>query len=70
MAMMDKKIELAKVQGAKRPAESKPKPKDKKTIKEARNMGLTYVGGNQYANSQGQVTHLAENGYLVELNKD
>ena len=42
----------------------------KKTIKEARNLGLTYVGGNQYANSQGQVTHLAENGYLVELNKD
>ena len=70
MAMMDKKIELAKVQGSNRPAEAKAKPAAKKTVKEARNLGLTYVGGNKYANTQGQVTHLAENGYLVELNKD
>ena len=62
--MMDKKIELEKLKTKKNPTPAK------KTIKEARNLGLTYVGGNKYANTEGQVTHLAENGYLVELNKD
>ena len=62
--MMDKKIELERLKTKKNPTPAK------KTIKEARNLGLTYVGGNKYANTEGQVTHLAENGYLVELNKD
>ena len=56
--MMDKKIELEK-------AKSK-----KTTVKEARSLGLKYVGQNKYANNQGVVTHMNESGYLVELNKD
>lgn len=56
--MIDKKIELEK-------AKSK-----KGTVKEARSLGLTYIGSNKYADDKGVVTHINENGYLVELNKD
>jgi hypothetical protein len=64
-SMMDKKIELERIKSKKKPAAST----GKKTIKEARNLGLTYIGNNQYANNDGQVTHLAQNGYLVEITK-
>lgn len=75
--MMDKKIELEKTKASKKPASgskaSAKKPatsNKKKTVKEARSMGLTYVGSNKYANRDGVVTHLNESGYLVEINKD
>ena len=66
--MMDKKIELERIKSKKKPA-SAAKPTAKKTVKEARSLGLTYVGGNKYANGDGHITHLAENGYLVEITK-
>ena len=61
--MMDKKIELERLK-SKKPVAAK-----KATIKEARSLGLSYVGNNQYANNEGQVTHIAQNGYLVEITK-
>ena len=61
--MLDKKIELERLK-AKKPVAAK-----KATIKEARSLGLSYVGNNQYANNEGQVTHIAQNGYLVEITK-
>ena len=56
--MMDKKIELEKMKNK------------KSVVKEARELGLKYVGSGQYADSEGYVTHLNENGILVKLNKD
>ena len=71
--MMDKKIELEKIKSSKKPAAPAPtkKPADKKPAKkktiseEAKDLGLLYIGGGRYANSQGTVTHLNENGILV-----
>ena len=62
-SMMDKKIELERIKNKK--SQSK-----KPLVKEARSLGLTYMGSNRYANNQGVITHLNENGYLVELNKE
>jgi hypothetical protein len=56
--MMDKKIELEKMKNK------------KSVVKEARELGLKYVGSGQYADSDGHITHLNENGILVKLNKD
>ena len=56
--MMDKKIELEKMKNK------------KSVVKEAKELGLKYVGSGQYADSEGHVTHLNENGILVKLNKD
>jgi hypothetical protein len=56
--MMDKKIELEKMKNK------------KSVVKEAKELGLKYVGSGQYADSEGRVTHLNENGILVKLNKD
>ena len=56
--MIDKKIELERIKG-----------KKKTVAKEARELGLTYIGENRYANNQGQVTHLNENGILKEITK-
>ena len=58
-SMMDKKIELERLKS------KKTVPAKKSVVKEARELGLTYVGSGQYANSEGQVTHLNENGILV-----
>lgn len=66
--MMDKKIALEKIKSKKSAAPAKAPAKKKSTVKEARELGLTYVGHNKYANTEGQVTHLNENGYLIELN--
>ena len=41
----------------------------KPVVKEARELGLTYVGSNKYANSLGEVTHINENGNLIEITK-
>ena len=60
--MMDKKIELEKLK-------SKPSGVKKTVAKEARELGLTYIGENRYANNEGQVTHLNENGILKEITK-
>ena len=58
--MMDKKIELERIK----------KTGAKKTVaKEARELGLTYIGENRYANNHGQVTHMNENGILKEIAK-
>jgi hypothetical protein len=64
-SVLDKKIELERIKSKK----SVPASNKRNTVKEARELGLTYVGSNQYANSQGQVTHLSRNGYLVEITK-
>jgi len=65
--MMDKKIELEKIkQKGKSPA---PAAKKKSVVKEAKDLGLTYVGQGKYSNTEGQVTHLNENGQLVEITK-
>jgi hypothetical protein len=62
--MMDKKIELEKIKSKKSTPTDK-KPAKKKTIsEEAKDIGLTYIGAGRYANSQGQVTHINENGRL------
>ena len=53
-SMLDKKIELEKV-------------KKKTAVKEAVELGLTYVGNGKYANTEGKVTHLNENGILIPL---
>jgi hypothetical protein len=53
-SMLDKKIELEKV-------------KKKAAVKEAVELGLTYVGNGKYANTEGKVTHLNENGILIPL---
>ena len=63
--MMDKKIELEKIKSKKSAA-----PKKNTVAKEARDMGLVYVGNNQYTDIQGNVRFINENGILVELNKD
>jgi hypothetical protein len=60
--MMDKKIKLAQIQS------KKSAPAKKSVVKEARELGLTYVGSNRYANIDGEVTHLNENGELVPIN--
>ena len=61
--MMDKKIELEKMKNK--------KAQPKKTVaKEARDLGLVYVGNNQYSDPQGSVRFINENGILTELNKD
>jgi hypothetical protein len=54
--MMDKKIELEKMKNK------------KSVVKEAKDLGLKYVGSGQYADSEGLITHLNENGVLVKLN--
>jgi hypothetical protein len=61
--MLDKKIRLAQIQSKKKAA-----PAKKSVVKEARELGLTYVGSNRYANTDGEVTHLNENGELVPIN--
>jgi hypothetical protein len=61
--MMDKKIELEKIKSNK----SLPK---KTVAKEAKDLGLIYVGNNQYADTQGNARFINENGILVEINKD
>ena len=53
--MMDKKIELEKMKSK------------KSVVKEARELGLKYVGSGNYANSEGTITHLNENGILVKV---
>ena len=71
--MMDKKIELEKIKNKKPVAKTpskKPAPKKKTVAKEARDLGLVYVGNNQYTDPQGSVRFINENGILVELNKD
>ena len=72
-SMMDKKIELEKIKNkkpvAKAPAK-KPAPKKKTVAKEARDLGLVYVGNNQYSTVTGDARFINENGILVELNKD
>jgi len=70
-SMMDKKIELEKIKSKKSAAPAKkPAPKKKTVAKEARDLGLVYVGNNQYTDPQGSVRFINENGYLIELNKD
>ena len=75
---MDKKIEIertksktdiSKAKAANKQASKKPAPK-KTVAKEAKDMGLIYVGGGEYTNAQGSVRFINENGILVELNKD
>ena len=69
--MMDKKIELEKIKSKKSTAPAKkPAPKKKTVAKEARDLGLVYVGNNQYTDPQGSVRFINENGILIELNKD
>jgi hypothetical protein len=71
--MMDKKIELEKIKSKKSAAPAKkPAPaKKKKTVaEEAREMGLCYIGNNQYAGGDGKVTHINENGILKPFIKD
>jgi len=60
--MMDKKIELERMKS------KKASPAKKSVVKEAKDLGLIYVGSGQYADSEGRVTHLNENGILVKLN--
>ena len=75
--MMDKKIELEKTKNKKpvaKPAPKapakKPAPKKKKTIsEEAKELGLWYIGNNQYATNEGKVTHVADKGKLVSINE-
>lgn len=55
--MMDKKIKLAQIQSSKKKA----------VVKEAKELGLTYIGQNRYANSNGDITHLNEDGVLVPI---
>ena len=70
-SMMDKKIELEKIKSKKSAAPAKkPAPKKKTVAKEARDMGLVYVGNNQYSSLTGDARFINENGILVELNKD
>jgi hypothetical protein len=58
--MMDKKIELERIKNK--------KTVPKKTVaKEARELGLTYIGEGKYADTNGRVTHLNENGILIAL---
>ncbi|NDB60643.1 hypothetical protein EB001_19675, partial [bacterium] len=64
--MMDKKIELEKI---KQKSKTVPSAKKKSVVKEAKDLGLTYVGQGKYANTEGLVTHLNENGQLVEITK-
>ncbi len=68
--MMDKKIELERIKSSKKPAApaKKPAPKKKSVVKEAKELGLIYVGSNRYANTEGDVTHLNEDGVLVPIN--
>jgi hypothetical protein len=66
--MMDKKIELERIKANKKAPEKKPAKKS--VVKEARELGLWYAGSGQYADDKGQITHVNENGILVELNKD
>jgi hypothetical protein len=68
--MMDKKIELERIKSSKKPAATakKPAPKKKSVVKEAKELGLIYVGSNRYANTEGDVTHLNEDGVLVPIN--
>ena len=66
--MMDKKIQLAQIQASKS-KESKPKPTKKTAVKEARELGLQYIGEGNYANADGKITHVARDGYLVDINK-
>jgi hypothetical protein len=63
-SMMDKKIELEKIKS------KKSSPQKKTVAKEARDLGLVYIGNNQYTDPQGSVRFINENGYLIELNKD
>ena len=66
--MMDKKIALEKIKNKKSPA--KPAPAKKKTaVREARDLGLQYIGEGNYANSDGVVTHVARDGHLIEITK-
>jgi hypothetical protein len=60
--MMDKKIKLAQIQSKKSAT-----PAKKSVVKEAKELGLVYVGSNKYANGQGEVTHINENGELVPI---
>ena len=53
---------------AKKAVAKKPAPKKKSVVKEAKELGLIYVGSNRYANTEGDVTHLNEDGVLVPIN--
>lgn len=66
--MIDKKIELERIKANKKAPEKKPAKKS--VVKEARELGLWYAGLGQYADDNGKITHISENGILVELNKD
>jgi hypothetical protein len=60
--MMDKKIKLAQLQSKK----SAPPAKKKTVAEHAKDLELVYVGSGRYATSDGVVTHLNENGRLIE----
>jgi uncharacterized protein with NRDE domain len=52
-------------------AAKKPAPKKKTVSEEAKELGLIYVGSNKYATRTGTVTHINENGVLVNyINKE
>jgi len=81
--MHDKKMEAEKLKAkttltkakidAKKVSEKKTPPKKaatkKKSLKEqSEEMNLKYIGFNQYANENGEVTHIRENGVLIPIN--
>jgi len=72
--MMDKKIQIEKIKAKSKSKSAvptkKPAPKKKSVAKEAKDMGLIYVGNGQYSDPQGTVRFINENGILTELNKD
>jgi hypothetical protein len=68
--MMDKKIELERIKSNKGAPAKKTSPKKKSAVKEAKELGLVYMGNNQYSDSTGEAKYLNENGILVKLNKD
>ncbi len=69
--MMDKKIELEKIKSKKSAAPAKKPAAKKKTVaEEARDLGLLYMGNNQYATGDGKITHINENGILKVIIKE
>jgi hypothetical protein len=65
--MMDKKIQLAKIQSSKSKAPAAAKKKKKTVSEEAKSLGLVYMGSGKYADAVGNTTHINENGVLVPL---
>jgi hypothetical protein len=61
-SMLDKKIELERIKNKKITG-----PKKKTVASEARQLGLRYIGEGKYANTEGEITHLNENGILTPL---